>query len=410
MFSVDEAVHCIMESVKVMDSESVPLTDGLNRVLAGDVVACMDLPPFSHATVDGFAVLHEDVEQASRERGVPLRVVGTICAGSVARKTVRRGLAVRIMTGAPLPPGADAVVKEEDTSPRKKTTPLIHVEKPVAAMENVASTGEDVRRGEVVLEKGTALRPENIGILASLGLQQVVVFRQPEIALLSTGDELVGLREDLGGGRIFASSFYVLLAKIRECDCIPMALGIVGDDGASIEKRIRSGLAANAIITIGGTRRGDSDWVRDVYGKMEIHSQIDGVAMSPGGSFAFGLLKGKPIFSLPGSPTASVVAFEELVRPSLLKMRGISGGQSLARPTVKMSLGGRTRGKRGLRKYVLARIVVKDGRFTAIPINRARRGAVTPMVQANGIVVLPEGESEVHAGEEVLVRLVDLNL
>lgn len=411
MFSVEEAVRRIVESVRVMDTERVLLAAGLNRILATDVVASMDLPPFSHATVDGFGIHCGDLEGASRERGVPLRVVETVCAGSLARKTVKPGLAIRVMTGAPIPSGANAVVKEEDTSTGEKRTPFIQVGKPVVPMENVASVGEEVKSGEVVLQTGTTLRPENMGILASLGLQQVSVVRQPEIALLSTGSELAGLGEDLGGGRIFASSFYVLFAKIRECGCVLLPLGVVGDDRAEIKERIRSGLAADAIITTGGTRRGDSDWVREVYRQMGIHPQVDGVAMSPGQSFVFGLSKGKPVFSLPGSPTASVVTFEELVRPSLLKMRGKTGDkQSLARPLVKMSLGRSIHRKRGLRKYVLARVVVRDGRFTAIPINRGHRGSVAPMIQANGMVVLPEGDSGVPEGEEVLVRLFDLNL
>lgn len=410
MLTVEEAVHRIVECVKVMGTETVPLVDGLNRILAIDVFASMNLPLFNHTTVDGFAIHYQDVEQASREKGVLLQVVETISAGSLARKAVKPGLAIRVMTGAPLPPGADAVVREEDTSPAGNRTAFIQVEKPIVPMENVARSGEEVRKGEVVLEKGTTLRSGNIGILASLGLQQVVVFRQPEVALLSTGNELVSLGEGLGAGKIFASSFYFLLTKLREFGCIPLALGVVGDDRADIEKLIRSGLAADAIITIGGTRQGDSDWVRDVYRQMEILSKVDGVAMSPGGSFIFGLLKEKPVFSLPGSPTACMVTFEELVRPSLLKMRGKIGYQSLSRPTIKMSLEGRIRGKKGLRKYVLARVVLQDGRLMAIPINREHRGALTPIIQTNGIVVIPEDSPEIEVGEEVNVRLVDLNL
>jgi len=410
MLSVEEAVHRILQSVKVVDTQNLPLIEGLNRVLATDVIASMDLPPFSHATVDGFAVQSRDVEHASRGKRVPLKVVETIQAGSLARKAVESGLAIRTMTGAPLPSGADAVVKEEDTSPARSRTAVIEVKKPAAPMENVASAGEEVRRGEVLLKEGTVLRPETIGTLASLGLRQVVVFRQPEIALLSTGSELIGLEKRLGAGKIFASSFYMLLAKIRESGCIPRTLGIVGDDGTDIQERIRSGLTADAIITVGGTRQGDSDWVRDVYRQMEIRTKVDSVAMSPGRSFVFGLLKGTPVFSLPGSPTASIVAFEELVRPSLLKMKGNSADRGFARPTIKMSLGGTVRGKRELRKYILARVVLKDGELTAVPIKKERRGAVRPMIQANGIVVLPKGHSEAHVGQQVTVRLVDLNL
>lgn len=169
-------------------------------------------------------------------------------------------------------------------------------------------------------------------------------------------------------------------------------------------------MAADAIITIGGTRSGDSDWVREVYGRMGIQSKVDGVAMSPGRSFLFGLLKGKPVFSLPGSPTACLVAFEELVKPALMKMKGKAQDQTWSLPTIRMSLEKRIRGTRELPRYVLVRIVLQDGVLRAIPVSRKHRGALTPMIQTNGMVVLPEYSSEVQAGEEVDVKLFNLNL
>jgi len=410
MLPVDEAVRRIFECVEVMGIETVPLVDSLDRILATDVISPVDLPLFSHATVDGYAICYHDVEHASKGKGVRLRVVETISAGFLAKKAMKSGWAVRVMTGTPLPPGADAVVKEEDTSPAENGTDSIQVEKSAVRMENVASPGEDLRRGEVVLETGMTIRPGDIGILASLGIQQAEVFRLPEVALLSTGDELVNLGEDLRPGTIFASSLYVLLAQLRECGCVPLVLGVVGDNTAEIEERIRSGMAADAIITIGGTRSGDSDWVRDVYGQMEIHSKVDGVAMSPGRSFLFGLLKEKPVFSLPGSPTACLVAFEELVKPALMKMKGRAQDQSWSLPTIRMSLEKRIRGARGLRKYILVRVVLQDGLLRAIPVSRKHRGALTPMIQTNGMVVLPEYRSEVQANEEVDVKIFDLNL
>lgn len=410
MLPVQEAAHRILDSVHVLDTETTSLVDGLGRVLATDVVATMDLPPFSHATVDGFAIHHENVKNASRREASRLRVIETISAGSLAKEAVKPGLAIRVMTGAPLPPGTDAVVKEEDTSAAGDETALIQVERSVVPLENVASAGENVSNGEVVLEKGATLRPGNMGILASLGIRQAVVFQQPQVALLSTGNELVGIEKSLGPGKIFASSFYVLLSKLRESGCSPLALGVVSDDPAGIEERIRSGVAADAIITIGGTRHGDSDWVRDVYRQMEIQTRVDGVAMSPGKSLIFGLLEGKPVFSLPGSPTACIVAFEELVRPALMKMKGKGEHQNVSSPTIKVNLEGTIRGKRGFRRYVLAKVVLQDGRLIAIPINRVHRGALMPIAQANGIVVLPEDSPEVRKGEEVNVRLFDLNL
>jgi molybdopterin molybdotransferase len=409
MLSVEEAFRRILDCVNEVGTEGIALADGLNRILGCDVVAPIDLPPFSHATVDGFAVRSSDIEKRSGGKAVALRVVEEIMAGSVPTEAIKPGMAIRIMTGARLPEGADAVVKLEDTSPPRQGVTSVQVEKSVTPLENVASAGEEVKRGEVVLKKGEVLRPESIGGLVSLGLRKVIVFRQPEIALLSTGNELIRLDEERGAGKIFANSFYLLLAKIREAGCIPLPLGVARDDPADIKSRIRSALGADAIITTGGTRQGDADWVKDVYDQMGILSQVQGVAMSPGRSFIFGLLEGRPIFSLPGSPTASLVAFEELVRPSILKMRGTRTDRGLTRPTLKMGLEGRVRGKRGLKKYVLARVVLKDGKLVAIPIERKHRGALTSVIQANGFVMVPEGTPLLDAGQEVNVRLFDLN-
>ena len=250
MVPVKEAVSRILEGLKATGTERIPLGDGLNRILAADVIATIDLPPFNHATVDGFAIHHQDVQKASGGEAVPLRVVDTILAGSVTRKAVKPGISIRVMTGTPLPRGTHAVVKEEDISPAVNRTDLIQLHKPLTPRENVASAGADVKRGEVVLEKGTTLRSEGIGILASLGLRQVTVFRQPRVALLSTGSELVDMNDRLKPGKIFASSFYLLLAKLQESGCIPMSLGIVEDDTKAIENRIRSARDADAIITV----------------------------------------------------------------------------------------------------------------------------------------------------------------
>ncbi|NIQ40205.1 MAG: hypothetical protein GTN81_16715 [Proteobacteria bacterium] len=408
--SVEETVDRIIESVSATGTETLPLVQGLNRNLADDVLAPMDLPPFSYATVDGFAISCQNEGRVPIPKGSLFRVIETIPAGSVATQRVRPGMAIRVMTGAPIPPGTDAVVKEEDTSFPKTPTPQIEIKKPIIPMENVASTGEYVCRGDLVLKKGTTLSPRSIGMLASLGIREVEVFRQPAVAVLSTGSELLGLEEPLVPGKIFASSLYFLLAKLQESGCAPFSLGVVGDEAAYIRKQIRSGLAADAIITIGGTRHGDSDWVRQVYRQMRIQTRVDGVAMSPGKSFVFGLLKGKPVFSLPGSPTACIVAFEELVRPALLKMSGKGGRQDPSSPTMKMILEGTIRTKKGLRKFVLAKVVLRDGRLKAIPINRQHRGSLMPTVQANGVIVVPESSTAVGKGEEVNVRLIDLDL
>jgi len=405
VLSVEEALDCIVRSVHGVEAEPVPLAESLNRVLAENIIAPQDLPRFSHATVDGFAIHRHDVERASENGGVALEVIETVPAGSSATKTIRPGISIRVMTGALLPPGTDAVVKEENVSPVGGQVGSVRVKRPVKPKEHIAPAGQSIRRGELVLSRGMILRPERIGILASLGFQRVEVFRQPRIGLLATGEEVVALEDNLGPGKIVASSFYFLMAKLREQGCIPVGLGITGDDREDIQSRIRSGLTDDAIITLGGTGRGMTDWVGDIYDKMGIHRQFDGVAIRPGRSLRFGLFQGKPLFSLPGSPTACLVAFEELVMPAILRLRGV-GEEDAVRPMLRMNLAGRLSGKRGIRRYVLARVVLQDGRLKAIPLAREHRGSIIPIMQANGIVVIPENRTEVPPGEEVSVRLL----
>ena len=397
MLSVEEAIDCIVGSVHRLEAEPVPLTEALNRVLAGDVIAPQDLPRFSYATVDGFAIHRDDMAQPSMKQRVSLEVIETVPAGSPVTKTVQPGASIRVMTGALLPPGTDAVVRGEDVSPVEGKTGFIAINRTAKPMENVAPAGETMKRGELVLKTGTLL------------FQQVEVFRRPCIGLLGTGHELVALGENLEPGKIYASSYYLLMAKLQERGCTSMRLGITGDDREDIQNRIRSGLAGDAVITTGGTGEGMTDWVTDIYRDMGIRQGFDGVAMSPGRSSRLGVLQGKPVFSLPGSPTACLVAFEELVMPAILRLRGVGEGEDVVRPLLRMSLAGRLSGKRGVRRYVPAKIVLTDGRLEAVPLARAPRGSGMPVMQAHGMIVIPENIDEIVPGEDVYVRLTGFN-
>ena len=403
--SVEEALGCIAKCVHRVGVEPVPLTEALNRVLAEDVAAPQDVPRFSYATVDGFAIHRHDTSQSPMKKPGALEVIETVSAGSPATRTVQPGTSIRVMTGALLPPGTDAVVKTEDVSPMEGKTGFIVVHKTARPMENMARAGETLKREELVLKAGTILRPERIGVLASLGLRRVDVFRRPHIGLLGTGNEIVDLEENLDPGKIYASSYYLLMAKLQERGCTPMRLGITDDDRKDIQNRIRSGLAGDAMITTGGTGEGVTDWVMDIYRTMDIHPGFDGVAMSPGRSSRFGVLQGKPLFSLPGSPTACLVAFEELVMPAILRLAGVGQGENLVRPLLKMNLAGSLSGKRGTRRYVPARIVLRNGQLEAAPLAKAHRGSVMPVMEAHGLIVIPENTDKLVPGENVDVRL-----
>ena len=409
MLSVEEALDCIVGSVHGVETEPVPLTEALNRVLAEDVAAPQDVPRFSYATMDGFAIHRHDITQPPMKHRVSLEVIETVPAGAPVTRTVQPGTSIRVMTGAPLPPGTDAVVRAEDVSPIEGNTGFIVINRAVKPMENVAPAGETVKRGELVVKTGTILRPERIGALASLGFQRVEVFRRPCIGLLGTGRELAVLEEGLTPGKIYASSYYLLTAKLEEQGCVPMGLGITGDDSEDIQNRIRSGLAGDAVITTGGTGQGMTDWVTGLFRDMGIGRGFDGVAMSPGRSSRFGLLQGKPVFSLPGSPTACLVAFEELVMPAVLRLKGVGEREDAVGPLLRMRLAGRLSGKRGVRRYVPARIVLRGGRLEAVPLAKAHRGSFMPVMQTHGLIVIPENSGEISPGEDVHVRLTGVN-
>jgi molybdopterin molybdotransferase len=296
----------------------------------------------------------------------------------------------------------------EEASPGKdRESDFVLIGKTVPPMENVAPSGGEVKEGEVVLKAGMVLRPGDIGLLASLGFDSTVVFRYPSVALLSTGSELVDLGRRLERGKIFASSPYLIAAQLKECGCVPLVRGVMRDDRRLIEGELRASLDADAIITTGGTLQGDSDWVRDAYARMKVDIRVEGVAMVPGRSFVFGLLSGKALFSLPGSPTACLVSFEELVRPALLKMMG---RQNVTRPAITMSLMGKIRAKQGMRRYVGARVIVEDGELKAIPVEKGSRGTIRPLAQVNGLIVLPGDGREREAGEKVSVRLLGMEM
>ncbi|HOD36017.1 MAG TPA: molybdopterin molybdotransferase MoeA [Syntrophales bacterium] len=400
MISVDKALEQILGAIHTLGLEKVPILDALGRVLGQDVTSDRDIPPLPNSAMDGYALRFEDTRGASREKPAVLTVVDDVRAGRISKKTIRRGHAVRIMTGAPIPKGADAVTRVEDT---EKDGDRVRVFAPAKKGLDIRPAGEDVKKGELVIPKGKVIRPAEVGMLAALNRSDVTVHRRPKVAILSTGDELVDLGGDPAPGMIMNSNSYSLAAQVAECGAVPLRLGIARDTREDLMSKFEAARGADLIVTSGGVSVGDYDLVKDVMGELGA-MRFWRVAMRPGRPLAFGAIKGTPLFGLPGNPVSVMVSFEQFVRPAILKM---SGFKNLFRVTVKALLKENLEKVAGLRFFLRAVVEWKDGKYYAVTTGEQGSGILKSMVKANGLIILPEDVTSMKAGDEVTVQLLD---
>jgi len=332
--SAAEASAHVLADVAPLGDETVELREALGRVLARDVVSPVSLPPWDNASMDGFAVRASDVRGASASEPVRLRVVETIAAGTFATRALEPGVAMRIMTGAPVPTGADSVIRVEDTS---NTGEVVEIRDDRDAASNVRVAGEDVRAGVTVMRAGTTLGAPHIGVLSSVGCARPHVHRRPRVAILGTGDELVPLEQFadvLAGRRIVSSNSYSLEAAVRAAGGDPVAIGIGPDDPDALAHLLRSAEGCDVIITSGGVSVGDFDFTRDVVGRLGGTLSLWRVRMRPGAPLAFGRLFGMPWLGLPGNPVSALLTFELFGRPLIRTLLGSSRPHRRAVPAV----------------------------------------------------------------------------
>jgi molybdopterin molybdotransferase len=409
LITVEEALAEILSHVRPLGPERVPILEALGRVLAEQIVSDIDIPPFDNSAMDGYAVRAADVAVVPAR----LAVRGSVAAGYVAAELLEPGTAIRIMTGAPLPNGADAVVPFEETSDadRSKEARLaapaagIEVRLAIKTRDNVRPAGEDLRRGELVMAPGRVIRAQEVGVLASLGRPSVLVHRRPRVAILATGDELLEVDEPLAPGKIRNSNEYTNTALVTRTGGVPIRLGIARDTAGELTAKIRAGLAegADLFLTSGGVSVGDYDVVKDVLGA-EGRMQFWQVNMRPGKPLAFGLLPGGvPLIGLPGNPVSAMVSFEQFARPAILKMLGHT---DLAKPTIQALLDEpvTTSGRRTYARVVVTR---REGRYHARTTGGQGSGVLTSMAKANGLAIVPEGADYLAAGTEVTVQMLD---
>ena len=401
MISVEEALNRILTRIPVLGLEKVDIISSLGRVIGEDILAPRNIPPLDNSAMDGYAVRSADIKGASRENPISLMVIEELPAGALPQRAPTKGEAVRIMTGAPIPPGADTVVMVEDT---EKAGQQVRVFQGVPPGENIRRAGEDVKKGDRVISKGSVIRAAEVGMLASVGRASVYVHQRPVVAILCTGDELVDVDEGIADHKIVSSNSYTLSAQVMECGALPLQLGIAKDTPEEIEEKLRQGLRADLILSSAGVSVGDYDLVKDVLGGIGFQMEFWGVAMRPGQPLAFGTIRGKPTFGLPGNPVSSMVSFEQFVRPSLLKMMG---HKNLFRPVVEAILKENIRKKPGRRHFMRARVSLEEGRYVVTTTGPQGSGILNSMVEANGLLIVPEEETEIKAGEKVQVLILD---
>ncbi|MBI5343996.1 MAG: molybdopterin molybdotransferase MoeA, partial [Deltaproteobacteria bacterium] len=321
MIQVKEAIGIILEEIKPLKAEETDVLSALDRVLAEDVFAARPNPPWDNSAMDGYALISSDIKGAGPDSPAILNVIYDLPAGSDPKEAVKKGTAVRIMTGAPVPEGADAVVMVENTAKGPDDTVLIRVM--ARPGENIRKSGEDFKAGELVVKAGSLIRPAEVAMLATIGRPKVKVRRRPRVAIISTGTELVNIDEVPSKGKITNSNGYMLSALVAEAGAEPVHLGIAKDTKEALLEKLGAALSSDCIITSGGVSVGDYDFVKDVLKEMGSHMLFWKVALKPGKPLAFGVIGGKPAFGLPGNPISSLVSFEQFVRPALLKMAGV---------------------------------------------------------------------------------------
>ncbi len=406
LVSLDEARRILEQrfSPKPVGMDRVSLSEAHNRVLGEDVVASRDVPPFSRSTVDGYAVRAVDTFSADEDRPVGLKLSGSISVGEAPGIIVRKGATVEIVTGAPVPGGADAVVMLEHAV-QKGNTVLMH--RAVSQGENVMPAGSDIHEGAVALKKGQVMSSREIGMLAALGFTQANVYKKPRVAVISTGAEIVEPGKPLAQGKIYDINAHALSAAVIECGGVPFNLGIIPDETSRLTTTLKEALGlADIIVTSGGVSVGPTDVIPQVLNTLgEPGVIVCGIAVKPGKPTTVAISNGKPIFSLPGHPTSSLLIFHLLVRPLILSM---AGREKRTPVTVKALASAKMFTARGRRTFVMVSLSRhKSGELFASPAALGLSGAITTLARADGFVEIEEEQQFIKAGEEVTVHLFE---
>ncbi len=399
--SLEDARKTVLDSVRPLGLEKVGLLEALGRVLGEDIIAARDNPPWDNSAMDGFAVRSEDIKQEHAiTKPTVLKVIEDVPAGKAATRSVGPGQAIRIMTGAPVPKGADTVVKVEETEPAGDS---VRIFKPEPRGANIRPQGEDVKKGDCIIAKGTQIRPAEAGMLAILAKSFIFVYQRPRVAILSTGDELADLDERFDEDKIVNSNSYGIAAAVQEAGGIPFLLGIARDQPVALKEKIAHGLNADILVLSGGVSMGDYDFTKAVFKELGAEMHFWKLAIRPGQPLAFGRIQHTLAFGLPGNPVSSMVTFEQLVRPAMLKM---SGHRGYGRPVVKAVFQEKFSKRPDRRHFLRGILSMENGVLKVRTTGDQGSGILTSMVKANGLIDVPEHVERLNPGDTVDVQVL----
>jgi len=400
MTSADQALEIVLANVAVLGVERVPILEALSRVLAEEIRSPRDIPGFDNSAMDGYAVRAADVASASESNPVRLRVIETVAAGAMPKLTLEPGQATRTMTGAPIAPGADAIIQVERT---RTAEPFVEILASAERGAFVRPHGEDLKRGELVMSAGKVLAPSDLGMLASLNRSMVDVFRRPRVAIVATGDELVDIDQIPTGAQVVNSSAYALAGGIRDAGGEPVILRVARDTPEEVRERLSDALAFDVVLSTGGVSVGQFDHVKVVLDELGMRQLFHGVAQRPGRPLKFGTIGGRPIFGLPGNPVSTMVCFYLYARPALLKMAG-RRDQGLPRVSVRCATDIRV--APNLTEFVRVKLERRDGQLWATPTGNQSSGVLSSLSRADALLIGPAKENVLKAGSQATGLLV----
>lgn len=397
MISVEEAQERVLAEVEMLGTEQIGFTEALGRVLREDVRARVDVPQRDNTAMDGYAVRADDIADAP----VALRVIDDLPAGTVATKRVEAGTAIRIMTGALMPEGADTVAHVEITDAGSEN---VRVEQPLKRGTNIRKRGEDMHAGDVVLSDGMPIHAAEIGVLAGVQKPIVCVGRRPVVAILSTGDEIIDVDGEMAPGKVVNSNSYSLAALVREAGAVPLMIGIVADNLEATKAAIETALESDFVISSGGLSVGAYDFVKDALDALGAETKFWQVSMKPGKPVVLSRVRGRLYFGLPGNPVSCMVSFHLFIAPAIRKAMGQTSNLLPPIVTTRISAALKSRGDR--RNYMRVRVVARDGDLVSMPMASQGSGVSTSMLQANGLVIVEAGITAVEAGSSVATVFV----
>ena len=400
--SVSEAQKIILDSVSPLNGESISLMEASNRTLYEDIVSDMMIPPEDDSAMDGYAIIADDTHGASRNNPVRLRIMGEIQAGgSIIGKRVSHGTAIRIMTGAQIPEGADSVIQFEET---EEEADYVKIFSESVKDRNCKCAGENIKKGDKVLQKGDRLRSADVGILASLNYNAVKVYRRPTVSIISTGDELAEIGEKLRVGQIRNVNAYTLFSEVRKYNALPRYLGIARDTMKDTKEKLLEALESDVVISTGGVSMGKYDFVKEIYSDLDIEILFEWINVKPGRPCTFGKKENKLVFGLPGYPVPTLTSFIQFVRPALLKLMGATKiDKPLVSAFLEEDVSTHSGGVNLLRGY----FTIKNNEFYVSTTGSQKSSVLRSMSKANCLIVIPENSREVKAGEKVAIQLID---